>query len=196
MNMNAQETYVKVTKGTDVLHYPPGTKFDLKNPHGYIILKYSQTPRVEEIDGDYKLVLNPDSKKKDIIKLQNGDKVELVLTENFEEVELTHNKNEVEPNDIAGTWKIDLRPTPASEPYYQMFVVKSIKKNTFKGTFYGSSIKDGFINTQWKRTYFAFSTSDNTHTYYHSGYFLEGKVYAISYCPTRSLTSPWRGEKE
>ena len=98
--------------------------------------------------------------------------------------------------EFTGTWKIDLRPTPKSEAYYQIFVVKSIKKNTFKGTFYGSPIKDGFINTQWKRTYFAFSTSDNTHTYYHSGYFLDGKVYAISYCPTRSLTSPWRGEKE
>ena len=96
--------------------------------------------------------------------------------------------------EFVGTWEIDLRPTPESEPYIKEFVVKSIKKNTLKGTFYGSQIKEGFINKKWRRTYFAFSTSDNTHTYYHSGYFLDGKVYAISYCPTRSLTTPWRGE--
>lgn len=196
MTIYAQETYIKVNKGADVIYYPPGTKFDLKNPHGYIILKYSQTPRVEEIDGYYEMVLNPNSKKKDIIKLQKGDKVALILTENFEGVQSTYKKSHINSDDLKGTWKIDLRPTPTSEAYYQLFEVNSIEKNTFKGTFYGSSIKEGLINTQWKSTYFAFSTSDKSNTYYHSGYILDGKIYGISYCPNRNFTAPWKGEKK
>lgn len=82
--MNAQKTYVKITKDNKVIYYPPGTQFDLKNPHGYIILKYSETPRVEEIDGDYKMIISPNWKEgKDIIKLSEGDKVELALTKDF-----------------------------------------------------------------------------------------------------------------
>jgi len=94
------------------------------------------------------------------------------------------------------TWKIDLRPTPQSKPYYQNFVIKSIDGKKFKGTFYGSPIVKGLLNTEWKdKIYFAFSTSDRSHTYYHSGYFKDGKVYGISYCPTRNLVSRWSGER-
>lgn len=82
--LNAQKTYVKITKDNHVSYYPPGTQFELKNPHGYIILKYSETPRVQEIDGEYKLILSPNWKKgKEVIKLSKGDKVELALTSSF-----------------------------------------------------------------------------------------------------------------
>jgi hypothetical protein len=97
--------------------------------------------------------------------------------------------------ELIGTWKIDLRPTQESKPYYQEFVIKSIDGKKFTGSFYGSPFGKGLFNTEWnKRVYFAFSTSDRTHTYYHSGYFQDGKVYGISYCPTRNLVSRWRGE--
>mgnify|MGYP003630257349 FL=1 len=97
---------------------------------------------------------------------------------------------------LKGVWKIDLRPTPKSKEYFQLLEVKSIKGNTFNGTFYGSKIKEGLINTQWERIYFAFSSSDNTNTYYHSGYILDGKVYGISYCPNRKFTTPWKADKK
>ena len=94
---------------------------------------------------------------------------------------------------LVETWKIDLRPTPQSKPYYQNFVIKSIDRKKFKGTFYGSPIVKGLFNTEWKdKVYFAFSTSDRSHTYYHSGYFEKGKVYGMSYCPARNLVSRWK----
>lgn len=95
---------------------------------------------------------------------------------------------------IIGKWKIDLRPTPKSPEYFQEFEIKSIDKKEITGTFYGSKIIKGLINTEWSKIYFAFSTSDKTHTYFHSGYFEKGKVYGISYCPTRNFTAPWTGE--
>ena len=97
--------------------------------------------------------------------------------------------------ELIGTYKIDLRPTPEAKPYYQNFVIKSVDGKKFKGTFYGSSIVKGLFNTEWdNRVYFGFSTSDRTNTYYHSGYFQNGKVYGISYCPDRNLVSRWWGQ--
>ncbi|MEY8848772.1 hypothetical protein AB9K26_08150 [Psychroserpens sp. XS_ASV72] len=97
---------------------------------------------------------------------------------------------------LIGNWKIDLRPTPESEAYYQFFVVKEINENTFTGTFYGSEIKNGIINQNWSKLYFAFSTADQSNDYYHSGYLENGKVYGITYCPNRGFTNPWIGTLE
>jgi len=101
-----------------------------------------------------------------------------------------------EKNPIIGNWKIDLRPTPDSDGYYQSFVVKLIKDNTFTGTFYGSEIKKALINKNWAKTYFAFSTSDQSNEYYHSGYLENDKLFGITYCPNREFTAPWTGVKE
>ena len=105
------------------------------------------------------------------------------------------NSNESK-NELIGNWKIDLRPTPDAEAYFQNFVVSSIDENSFTGTFYGSEIKDSLINDYWPKIYFAFSTSDQSNEYYHSGYIENGKVYGITYCPDREFTAPWTGEKE
>lgn len=87
LSVSAQKTYVKITKGKEVIYYPPGTHFDLKNPHGYIILKYSETPRVEKIEADYKLVLYPNWREgEEIIELTKGDQVELALTKDWGKV--------------------------------------------------------------------------------------------------------------
>ena len=95
-----------------------------------------------------------------------------------------------------GHWKIDLRPTPDSEAYFQFFKVNAIYGNTFKGTFYGSEIKNGLINKNWSKIYFAFSTSDQSNEYFHSGYMKDGRLFGISYCPKRDFTAPWTGAKE
>ena len=107
-----------------------------------------------------------------------------------------NSNNLTEKNPIIGNWKIDLRPTPDSDGYYQSFVVKSIMDNTFTGTFYGSEIKNALINKNWPKTYFAFSTSDQSNEYYHSGYLENDKLFGITYCPTREFTAPWTGVKE
>ncbi len=98
--------------------------------------------------------------------------------------------------DFLATWTIDLRPTPSAPEYYQSFSVDEVTGNTFMGTFYGSVIENGFLNANWDRLHFAFTTKDQSNAYYHSGYLENGKLYGISYCPGRNFTAPWFGEKE
>ena len=108
---------------------------------------------------------------------------------------VTTQQNTNDTNELIGKWKIDLRPTPKSPKYFQFLRITEINDRTFEGSFYGSSIKDGLINTEWEKIYFSFTTSDASNVYYHSGYLLEDKLYGVSYCPGRSLVSPWTGEK-
>jgi hypothetical protein len=97
---------------------------------------------------------------------------------------------------LPGKWTIDLRPAPDAAGYYQAFVVTALEGNTFTGTFYGSPIENGFINPNWDRLYFAFTTHDQSNAYYHSGYLENGTVSGISYCPNRAFAAPWTGIKE
>ena len=103
---------------------------------------------------------------------------------------------QAQTEDLKGTWTIDLRPTPDSEGYFQPFVISNIEGNKLEGTFYGSPIENGLINTYWEKLYFAFSTKDQNHSYYHSGYLMEGKLYGVSYCPGREFTAPWTGTRK
>ncbi|NNK88258.1 MAG: hypothetical protein HKO90_08245 [Flavobacteriaceae bacterium] len=98
-------------------------------------------------------------------------------------------------DDITGSWTIDLRPSPKADGYYQTLNILAVDDNTINGTFYDSQIENGFINDNWDQIYFAFTTSDNTHDYYHSGYLKNGRLYGISYCPGRNFTAPWNGVK-
>jgi CubicO group peptidase (beta-lactamase class C family) len=95
-----------------------------------------------------------------------------------------------------GTWQIDLRPDPNSEPYVKDFIIEPTKGKEFKGEFYGTKFKGGFFNTDWTNIYFAFKTGDKDNTYYHSGYIVGDKIYGISYCEGRKFTSHWTGTKK
>ena len=99
-------------------------------------------------------------------------------------------------SELKGDWTVDLRPTPDAEGYYQPFVVSSVDENSFVGTFYGSPVENSLVNANWEKLYFAFSTKDQNHAYYHSGYLLDGKLYGITYCPGRQFTAPWTGTKK
>jgi len=105
----------------------------------------------------------------------------------------TNNKSRTDA--LTGTWKIDLRPSPESPAYLQEFVIQKIEGRTFSGTFYGSDVRDTQINFNWDRLYFAFTTSDNTHEYYHTGYYFDGQLIGTSYCPGRDLLQPWVGKR-
>lgn len=98
-------------------------------------------------------------------------------------------------DELVGNWTIDLRPSPDAEGYYQTFNVASLERNTFQGSFYGSKVENAFFNKNWDRLYFAFTTKDQSNTYYHSGYLMDGELLGISYCPTREFTAPWSGSK-
>lgn len=105
-------------------------------------------------------------------------------------------KSDRTDEELLGKWTIDLRPTPDSDAYYQVFHVESIKDNTFIGTFYGSPIEGALINRNWDKLFFAFSTADQNNEYFHSGYIENGKVFGVTYCPDREFTAPWNGNKD
>lgn len=97
---------------------------------------------------------------------------------------------------LQGAWTIDLRPAPEAEPYFQNFQVDRIQGNTFQGRFYGSALEEARLNRNWGKLYFAFTTRDQNHEYYHSGYLENGKLFGISYCPGREFVAPWTGVRE
>ncbi len=97
---------------------------------------------------------------------------------------------------FAGTWQIDLRPTPDAEPYLKDFVISNISEKNFSGVFYGTSFEGGKFNGNWERIYFAFETGDQDSAYYHSGYIEGDEIHGISYSPNRKFVSPWSGKKK
>jgi hypothetical protein len=99
-------------------------------------------------------------------------------------------------NDALGTWVIDLRPTPESKPYLKDFKFAKIDGKKFDGEFYGYPFEGGLLNTDWDKIYFAFTTSDQSGTYYHSGYIEGNKIYGMSLNESRQLMLPWSGEKK
>ena len=98
-------------------------------------------------------------------------------------------------NEIEGTWQIDLRPSPDAAPYLKDFVIKLEQDNAFSGEYYETPFNNGKFNQNWDRLYFAFSTSDQNSSYFHSGYFQDGKVNGITYSPERDFVMPWSGQK-
>lgn len=97
---------------------------------------------------------------------------------------------------LIGNWIIDLRPKPDADGYFQPFVVEAVLENAFTGSFYGSAIENGKLNTNWERLYFAFTTKDQSNEYFHSGYLENGALYGVTYCPDRDFVAPWLGEKK
>ena len=95
-----------------------------------------------------------------------------------------------------GIWIIDLRPDPSADPYLKEFEITEIEGNTFSGVFYDTPFEQGILNGNWDKVYFAFSTSDQNSTYFHSGYFDGSEVHGMSFSPERSFIMPWRGQRE
>ena len=97
---------------------------------------------------------------------------------------------------MVGTYIIDLRPTPESAPYLKEFKFTRVDGKKFDGEFYGYPFSGGFLNTDWDKVYFAFTTQDQSGTYYHSGYAEGNKVYGITLNENRGFVLPWRGQKK
>lgn len=126
----------------------------------------------------------------------------LVLVATGQDVELPASKQiqtNLQPFDLAkirGTWVLDLRPDPASEPYLKDFIIEPSLGKAFCGEFYGTKFTGGYFNTEWEYLYFAFTTGDSDNRYYHSGYIIGNTIYGISYCESRKFTSHWTGVKK
>jgi hypothetical protein len=102
-----------------------------------------------------------------------------------------------DPNRLVGTWRVDLRPTPDAPPYYQTFVISSVKDDRLSGTFYNTEIRDGRTNKDWgAAVYFAFTTNDGSGAYHTAGRLtsngrLEGTTHAVG----RGFLSVWTAER-
>lgn len=124
----------------------------------------------------------------------------LVLATTGQETKIPNlSKITTQPNDlttIKGTWLLDLRPDPTSEPYYKDFIIEPTNGKAFSGEFYGTKFTGGYLNTDWGNIYFAFTTGDKDNIYYHSGYINGDKIYGISYCEGRKFTNHWTGTKK
>lgn len=97
---------------------------------------------------------------------------------------------------VIGTFIIDLRPTPESAPYLKEFKFSRVEGKKFDGEFYGYPFSGGFLNTDWEKVFFAFTTQDQSGTYFHSGYVEGNKVFGITLNEGRGFVLPWKGEKK
>ena len=101
----------------------------------------------------------------------------------------------VTPASIVGTWKVDLRPTPDAAPYFQAFVVTSVDGKRFEGTFYGTPISQGRINTDWGTIRIAFVTEDGSGPYNHSAVLTGDRLEGLSNSTGRDFLSYWSATK-
>ena len=146
--------------------------------------------------------------KKSIIVLNNTDGTNLYeMSENLYRVSKGEEPNIPQINEIEnlssfdkdkvkGTWIIDLRPEPNSEPYLKDFIITPNEGKSFSGEFYGTEFSNGIFNSDWDKLYFAFSTNDITNTYFHSGYISGNKIFGVSYSSERKFISQWTGIKK
>ncbi len=98
-------------------------------------------------------------------------------------------------NALVGTWTVDLRPTPDAAAYFQEFVVSAVDGKAFEGTFYGSPISQGRINTDWSAVRIAFVTSDLSGPYNHSAVLMNGKLEGLTNATGRGFLSYWSATK-
>jgi hypothetical protein len=135
---------------------------------------------------------------KPFLVLQNNDQNKIIklsslsIPENLK----PFTKNKPNTNDVIGNWVIDLRPTPESEPYLKDFKFTKVEGKIFDGEFYGYPFSGGFLNTDWEKVYFAFTTSDQSYTYFHSGYIEGNQIFGITLCEGRKFILPWKGMKK
>jgi hypothetical protein len=94
-------------------------------------------------------------------------------------------------DDLVGTWRVDLRPTPDAEPYYQEFVVEAVDGETLVGSFYGTLIENARVNTDWSQVHFAFTTSDGSGVYSTSGVLVGAGLHGTTLSIGREFLAVW-----
>ena len=103
---------------------------------------------------------------------------------------------DVDANMLLGTWKVDLRPTPDAQGYFQEFIVTSVDGKSFEGAFYGTPVTQGRINNDWGKLRIAFVTSDGSGPYNHSAVLEGERLEGLSNSTGRDFLSYWSAEKQ
>lgn len=97
---------------------------------------------------------------------------------------------------MLGTWQVDLRPTPDSDPYYKEFIVTGVRGGSFSGTFYDTPISEGRINNDWGKLRIAFVTADGSGSYYHSATLEREVLEGLSNSTGRGFLAYWTAVKK
>ncbi len=103
---------------------------------------------------------------------------------------------EVDPDALIGTWRVDLRPSPDSDPYYKQFVVTSVDGNSFTGTFYDTPVSEARINADWGNIRIAFVTTDGSGAYHHSAVLDRNTLEGMSNSTGRGFLSYWSAKRQ
>jgi len=173
------------------IYYPEGTTYEVYNVEDELIASSEDWDPSFAGKGDFTVVIDP-SWSDDLQYLNVEGKV-LMITQQ-------ENKKRVDPEEeqpltpmerLAGSWKVDLRPSPDAESYFQSLRIDPQDAKTFSGAFYGSNIKNGLINKAWEDITFAFITRDRNNTYYHTATLKDNELTGTTYCPQRDLVAPW-----
>ena len=101
-----------------------------------------------------------------------------------------------DPDNLVGTWTVDLRPTPDAEPYLQTFVVISVSEKGFEGEFYGTPIEEGRLNLDWGAVRFAFVTADGSGSYHHAGILRDGWLEGTTHSLGRDFLAYWTATRD
>jgi hypothetical protein len=104
--------------------------------------------------------------------------------------------NQPDSDLLIGTWKVDLRPTPSSPPYFKELVVVSVTGKSFTGSFYDTPIEQARINTDWGAVRIAFVTRDGSGDYNHSAVLSGNKLEGLSNSTGRNFLSYWSAVKQ
>jgi hypothetical protein len=96
---------------------------------------------------------------------------------------------------LVGTWQVDLRPTPDAPPYFQELVITAVDGQTFTGTFYGTPITQGRLNTAWGTLRLAFVTADGSGDYHHSAVLQTDRLEGLTNSTGRDFLAYWSARK-
>jgi len=97
---------------------------------------------------------------------------------------------------LVGEWKVDLRPTPDAEGYFQKLIITKADENGIEGTFYyHSEILESAVNLDWNLLAFAFVTRDNSGFYNSTARLINGRLKGTTHSVERDFLAIWSAEK-
>lgn len=111
------------------------------------------------------------------------------------EVELARVRPIERLDELVGTWRVDLRPTPDAPPHYAELVIESADPDGLRGSFYGSPFEASAIDTQWGELRFAYVTADGTGDYHSSVRVRGDQLVGTTHSMGRNFLSRWTAER-
>ena len=132
------------------------------------------------------------------VRYLDADAAEFVRNE----LRLERARDPAEPNELVGTWRVDLRPTPDSEPYFQELSLRfasnddeESKVPQLVGSFYGTEVRNLRFNRDWDALHLAFVTEDGSGMYLSSARLVEGQLHGTTHSLGRGFLSVWTAER-